>query len=113
MVTSKQRQRQLARAKWERQQGRRTRVARRQRAVTIGVGVIAGLVAAGVLVWLVVHLAGNGDSTTPQPSVPTDSFSTQLLTPSPSGASTPTTAQPSQPSQQTQPTNTATTGGNT
>jgi peptidyl-prolyl cis-trans isomerase B (cyclophilin B) len=81
VVTSKQRQRQLARAKWQRQQSRRQEHHHRQRVISIVVGIIVGLIVVALLVWLVLHIIDqeNQDQT---PSVPTDSFSTNLLTPS-------------------------------
>jgi peptidyl-prolyl cis-trans isomerase B (cyclophilin B) len=96
VVSSKQRQRQLARAKWERQQERRTKDARRQRTMSWVVGVILGLVVVGGIGWLVLHIVKEENSRDQTPSVPTDSFSTNLLTPtspvdttSPSGRPSP------------------------
>ncbi|MBA3311322.1 MAG: hypothetical protein H0U28_14935 [Nocardioidaceae bacterium] len=83
MVTSKQRQRQLARARWERQRSRRAAQARRRRRIAIVVGVIGGLVAAALLVWLVLSLNESDEVPNPEPTVPGDpGFSTDLLTPS-------------------------------
>lgn len=117
MVTNKQRQRQLARAKWERQRSRRTRVASRQRTITIVVGVIVGLIVAALLVWLVLHLIDEENSRDPQsPSVPTESFVTDLPTPTANtGGSVPTDGptdqQPSKTKSSDKPKAT-TTGGN-
>lgn len=82
MVTNKQRQRQLARAKWERQQSKRTHVQRRQRTVNIVVGVIGGIIVTGLLVWLVLHILNQENARNPQtPAIPTDTFKTNLLSP--------------------------------
>jgi peptidyl-prolyl cis-trans isomerase B (cyclophilin B) len=83
VVSSKQRQRQLARAKWERQQQRRASYTQRQRRVSLVVGVILGLIVVGLIGWLVLHIIDQENSRDDQtPSVPTDSFSTNLLSPS-------------------------------
>ncbi len=83
MVTSKQRQRQLARARWERQQARRAAQASRRRRIAIVVGVLGGLVATALLIWLVLSLVESEEAQNPEPTVPNDpGFSTDLLTPS-------------------------------
>lgn len=106
MVTSKQRQRQLARAKWERQQQRRTTSAQRQRRVSLVVGVVVGLIVVVVLGWLVLHIIDKENSRNQTPVVPTDSFSTNLLTPTPSDATgTPTDQPTEQQATKNQPTN--------
>ena len=93
MVTNKQRQRQLARAKWERQQARRTSGAHRQRVISLVVGVIVGLIVVALLVWLVLHIIDKEKARNDQtPAVPTDTFSTNLLSPP---TPTATTGQPS------------------
>src|SRR6476659_8690717 len=56
VVTNKQRQRQLARAKWERQQAKRMSDARRHRVISLVVGVIVGLIVVALLGWLVLHI---------------------------------------------------------
>lgn len=83
MVTSKQRQRQLARARWERQQERRAKMAHRRRVISVVVGVIVGLVVVALLVWLVLYIIDEEKSRNQTPVVPTDSFSTELKTPTP------------------------------
>lgn len=88
MAPSKQRSRQLARAKWERQQQRRTRLATRRRRRNVAGGVIAGLLATGGLVWLAVSLATADDGI---PTAPTSTFKTDLKTPSTPGATSPPT----------------------
>ncbi|HEY7042379.1 MAG TPA: hypothetical protein VH419_01795 [Nocardioidaceae bacterium] len=59
------------------------RDSRRQRTISIVVGVVIGLVAAALLAWLVVHIIDEENTRSPQaPAVPTDTFKTDLLTPS-------------------------------
>lgn len=83
MVTSRQRQRQLARARWERQQSRRAARRRSRRRIAIVAGVVGGLVAAALLVWLVLSSNEPEGTDSPEPTVPNDpGFSTDLLTPS-------------------------------
>jgi hypothetical protein len=102
VAKTKRRQRELARAKWERQQTRRTRVAGRQRKISIAGGVILGLVVTAFLVWLVLHIIDEENKRNPQtPSVPTDSFRTNLLTPSSTAPTGPTQATPSGGGKQT------------
>ena len=88
MATSKQRQRELARAKWERQQIRRSEHAHRQRVIWTVVGTIVGLIVVALLVWLVLHIVDEENTRDQTPAVPTDSFSTKLLTPSAAPPST-------------------------
>jgi peptidyl-prolyl cis-trans isomerase B (cyclophilin B) len=116
VAKSKERQRQLARAKWERQQVRRTKAAVRRRRISLVVGVITGLIVTAFLIWLVIHIVSAEDKRNPNPVVPTDSgFSTNLKTPesnSPpsSGAPTPTTGATPK-TKGTTPTPTSTKGG--
>ena len=92
MATSKQRQRELARAKWERQQVRRTEQAHRRRVISIVVGIIVGLIVVALIGWGVLRIVDEENTRDDQtPSVPTDSFSTKLLTPS---TAPPTTTAP-------------------
>ena len=114
MVTNKQRQRQLARAKWERQQAKRMSDARRHRVLSLVVGVIVGLIVVALLGWLVLHIIDQEKSRNDQtPVTPTDSFSTNLLSPStpPTSAAT---GKPSTPptTAATKPTKAKKTGGN-
>lgn len=88
MATSKQRQRELARAKWERQQIRRSEHAHHQRVIWTVVGTIVGLIVIALLWWLVLHIVDEENTDDQTPSVPTDSFSTKLLTPSTAPPST-------------------------
>jgi peptidyl-prolyl cis-trans isomerase B (cyclophilin B) len=88
VATSKQRQRELARAKWERQQIRRSEHAHRQRVIWTVVGIIVGLIVVALLGWLVLHIVDEENTDDQTPSVPTDSFSTKLLTPSAAPTST-------------------------
>ena len=88
MATSKQRQRELARAKWERQQIRRSEHAHHQRVIWTVVGTIVGLIVIALLWWLVLHIVDEENTDDQTPSVPTDSFSTKLLTPSAAPPST-------------------------
>ena len=77
MATSKQRQRELARAKWERQQIRRSEHAHHQRVIWTVVGTIVGLIVVALLGWLVLHIVDEENTDDQTPSVPTDSFSTK------------------------------------
>ncbi len=110
MVTSKQRQRQLARAKWQRQQYRRLRTASRQRKIAVVLGVVFAVVAVVLLALLVKNIVSDEQSRSP--GVPTDTFSTDLLSPS-RNTDSPTPTQPTT-SAPTKPTSTkpSTTGGN-
>lgn len=114
MVSYKQRRRQLARAKWERQSVRRSQDATRRRRISILVSVIVGLAVAAGLIWVVLYILDQ-EKQDQTPVVPTDSFSTDLRTPDtnggePSGQPTsqPTTA-PTSPSQRSSSQPTATT----
>ena len=89
MATSKLRQRELARAKWERQQVRRSEHAHRQRVIWTVVGTIVGLIVVALLVWLVLHIVDEENTGDQTPSVPIDSFSIKLLTPSTAPPTTP------------------------
>jgi peptidyl-prolyl cis-trans isomerase B (cyclophilin B) len=83
VATSKQRQRELARAKWERQQARRTEQAHRRRVISIVVGIIVGLIVVALIGWGVLRIVDEENTRDDQtPSTPTGSFSTNLLTPS-------------------------------
>ena len=62
MVTSRQRQRQLARARWDRQQARRSTTAERNRRIGIAVGIVVALLAAAALVWLILHIVNAEDT---------------------------------------------------
>lgn len=92
MVTSKRRQRQLARAKWDRQQSRRVVTARRQRVISLVVGTIVGLIIVALLIWLVVHIMHEEKTRDQTPVIPTDSFSTNL--PTTSAVETPSPTEP-------------------
>lgn len=81
MVTNKQRRRQLARAKYERQQQRRTVGANRRRTIGLVVGVIVALVTAGLLVWLILYIVDEERDQNPEVPTPTAPFSTELPTP--------------------------------
>ncbi len=112
MVTSKRRQRQLARAKWQRQQVRRVRMASRQRKISVVVGVVVGVVVVVLLGWFVKNIISDENSRSPQsPAVPTDSFSTSMPTPSQNTGSTPAT-KPTTPAPTKSTKKPSTTGGN-
>jgi len=98
VVSNKQRRRQLARAKWERQSGRRRVDAKRRRRVGVVVSVIVALVVAAGLIWLVLYILDQ-EKQDQTPVVPTDSFSTELLTPSSNDGET--SGQPTTPPQAT------------
>jgi negative regulator of sigma E activity len=69
VITEKQRRRALARAKWERQQAKRTAAAKRTRAMSIVFGVAASVVAIVFVGWGVHHLVTD-DSTPSTPTIP-------------------------------------------
>ncbi len=97
MATNKQRQRQVARARWERQQARRAAEAARRRKRRIVVGIVVGLVLAGLLGWLVFSIVTNENARDQQPNPPveTDVPSVTLPTePTPGGSPAPTGATP-------------------
>ncbi len=97
MATNKQRQRQVARARWERQQARRAAEAARRRKRRIVVGIVVGLVLAGLLGWLVFYIVTNENARDQQPNPPveTDVPSVTLPTePTPGGSPAPTGATP-------------------
>lgn len=100
MATSKQRQRQLARAKWERQQSRRAASARRQRIVSSVVGVVVGLVAVVGVTLLVRYILDQDSTGQPAPSAPTNlppsAIPTSILPTTPGTPSVPPTPAPSQ-----------------
>ncbi|MBA2446066.1 MAG: hypothetical protein H0V49_12150 [Nocardioidaceae bacterium] len=83
MVTQQQRQRALARAKWERQQERRTADASRRRRIAIVVGVVVGLLVIAGLVWLFASLANNDEAPEQQPTVPVNTELSPQLNPLP------------------------------
>lgn len=99
MVTNKQRQRQVARARWERQQARRAAEAARRRKRRIVVGVVVGLVLVGSLGWLVVYIVTNENARNrPTPPAQTTVPSVTLPTePTPNGSPKPTAATPTSP----------------
>jgi len=72
-------------------QVRRSEHAHRQRVIWTVVGTIVGLIVVALLVWLVLHIVDEENTGDQTPSVPTDSFSTKLLTPS---TAPPTTTAP-------------------
>lgn len=88
MAQTRQRRREVARAKWERQQARREVAARRARRLRIAGTVLAVIVVVGLITWLVVTIVQkeNGSDQPPVNPIPTN------ITPSvitPSGPSTP------------------------
>lgn len=74
MVSYRQRRRALARAKWERQQARRTATQQRTHRVNIIAGTAVSVVAAGALGWGVYALVQ--DSNGPSTPTYTDNFPT-------------------------------------
>ena len=102
MVSSKQRRRQLARAKWERQEVRRSDVARRNRRVSVVVGIIVGLIAVAAMIWVVMWLVDQEGERNPEPVAPADSDVPSFVSPPT------TTPQESQPTAPTGPTGSAT-----
>ena len=95
MISEKQRRRALARAKWERQQARRTAAEKRARVMRIIGGAAATVVVVVLVGWGVDHLVTN-DSTSPSQQLPPD-FPTYKTPTNPSfvtsfSPGTPTTA---------------------
>ena len=99
-MPSQKRQRELARAKWERQQARRTAQAARRRKLSIVTGIVVGLLATAALVWVVVYLVQAEDARKPQPALPTSTDERPSFLPDPTP--TPSTEEPTK----TQPTKT-------
>ncbi len=89
MVTSRQRQRQLARERYERQQARRQAKAKRQRVFSIVVGTIVVLVVVAALGWLVLRIVDEEKQREPDVPTPSAPFSTDLRTPTSAMPSTP------------------------
>lgn len=81
MVSNKQRQRKLARAKWERQRSRRADKARRTRRVQLVVGALVGLVAAAALVWVVLWVVDQDDARTPDQVTPSNTDQPSFISP--------------------------------
>jgi peptidyl-prolyl cis-trans isomerase B (cyclophilin B) len=79
VVSRRERRKALARAKWERQQARRTAAQRRARRLSIIGGTAAAVVAAGLIGWGGYALVTGDDS--PGTGVPTDSNFPTLKTP--------------------------------
>jgi peptidyl-prolyl cis-trans isomerase B (cyclophilin B) len=71
VVRNRERQRQLARARWERQQARRSADQQRNRRIAIVVGIVIALIAAAALIWLIVHIVGTEDTRKQEEQVPT------------------------------------------
>jgi peptidyl-prolyl cis-trans isomerase B (cyclophilin B) len=90
VVSNKQRQRQLARAKWERQQSRRQAHDQRTRRFQLVAGTVVGLIAAAALVWVVVWVVQQEDERTPDQVTPTDGEFPSFIT-TPPGTSLPQT----------------------
>lgn len=105
MVSSRQRQRQLARERYERQQTRRRTRAKRQRVISIVVGTIVALIVVAALGWLVLRLVDEDEQREPVVPTPGDPFSTDLKTPS---SNVPTTTPGEQTGSLTSPTPTET-----
>ncbi|MBA2559187.1 MAG: hypothetical protein H0V07_04750 [Propionibacteriales bacterium] len=85
MVTSRQRQRQLARARWERQQTRRSAESVRNRRIGIIAGIVVAVLAAAALVWLVLHIVNAEDTRNQQQQTPTTNLVPTAVTPSAPG----------------------------
>lgn len=105
MVSDKQRRRALARAKYERQQAKRTAEQRRNRMIQRVAGSVVAIVAVVLVGWGVVHLVGNNDNSTPPTTTP--NTTTSSVTPTapvtlPNGSTLP-------PNTLTQPTSSGTT----
>jgi peptidyl-prolyl cis-trans isomerase B (cyclophilin B) len=83
MVSNKQRRRQLARARWERQQARRRAAENRQRLIRLIAGVVGGLVVVAVLGWVVLRLVADERARNPSPTLPANTLTPSLSTPLP------------------------------
>ncbi|MEP6525536.1 MAG: hypothetical protein ABJA86_00110 [Nocardioidaceae bacterium] len=70
MVTKQQRARQLARAKWERQQTRRNTRGARLRRLAIAGWAVFGLAVAGLVVWFGATQLGNSPAPAQSPILP-------------------------------------------
>ena len=90
MVSNKQRQRQLARAKWQRQRSRREARAKKTRHFQVVVGTILGLAAAAALVWVVVWIVDQDSQQTPDQVNPTNGERPSFISPPPETDATPT-----------------------
>ena len=99
MITEKQRRRALARAKWERQQARRTAAQKRNRRLSGIGGAGAAVIAVIAVGWGVHYLVTNDGSNSPTtPAIPSNtltfktptnpSFATSYSPPATSGATT-------------------------
>ena len=89
MVSKQQRERELARAKWQRQQLRRQQATARTRRRALALGGLVGFGAVAVVVWVVWQAVG-GESPAPVPE-PVASVTTQSPTPEQSPTVLPTT----------------------
>lgn len=115
MVSNRQRRKAMARAKWERQQARRTASQQRSHRINLIVGTAVSVVAAVALGWGVYALVQNANS--PSTTTPTDNFPSFLepTNPGPTAFSyspgKPTTGQPTTTQENpTEPTTTESTG---
>ena len=95
MATNKQRQRQVARARWERQQARRAAEVARRRKLRIVGGVVVGLVLTGLLGWLVMYIVSNENARDQPQNPPVETTVPSVTLPSePTPTPTPNTATP-------------------
>lgn len=83
MVSNKQRRRQLARARWERQQAQRRAAAARRRRIRTIAGVAGGLAVVAVLSWVVLRLVQAEHARNPGPTLPAGTSTPSLGTPLP------------------------------
>ncbi|MGI8577560.1 MAG: hypothetical protein ACR2KG_06485 [Nocardioidaceae bacterium] len=88
MVSNRQRRRQLAHAKWERQRARRAAQSKRRRAVSVVGGAVVGLAVVAVLGWLGFQIVQAANSSNPTPVVPSTGPIPSLI-PNPNGPSNP------------------------
>jgi negative regulator of sigma E activity len=118
VITEKQRRRALARAKWERQQAKRTAAQKRARMLSIVFGSAAAVVVVLFVGWGVHHLVTN-DSNSPSQQLPSDFPTlktptnpglTTIYHPPTTGATTWTTTGPTTGSASTTPATTGATG---
>lgn len=99
MAQTRQRRREVARAKWERQQARREVAARRARRWRIVGAVVVAVVGVALLTWLVVNIvqAESGNDQAPVKPLPTG-ITPSLVTPSGRSTPPPTATTPTHPS---------------
>jgi peptidyl-prolyl cis-trans isomerase B (cyclophilin B) len=100
VVTKQQRQRQLAREKWRRQQERKSRIQRRNRVLGVVFAVLAAAALVALAVWFFALRGDDEPETPPATTLPTGTAPTTTAptdtaptTPAPTATTGPTTTQ--------------------